>query len=580
MYILGLNAYHGDSSACLFEDDRLVFAIEEERLRRVKHWAGFPSLAIKAALAEAGIKITDVDHITISRDPSANFFKKVAFSLKRLSLLSGSVDRLKNYRKIYDIETILASEFGVDKSEIKAEIHWIEHHRAHLASTFYVSPYQEAALLSIDGFGDFTSTMIGYGQGNDIEVFDKVIFPHSLGIFYTAITQFLGFDKYGDEYKVMGLSSYGKPSMMDKMRQLVQLTDDGLFRLNQKYFKHSSEGVTMTWDNGYPHIGPLFSDAMTELLGQPPRAKDEPINDFHKDLAASAQRMAEETIFHILNALYERTNTDNLCIAGGVGQNSVANGKIMLNTPFKNVYLPPAATDAGTAVGSALWFIHNQIRLKREFVMLNANWGQRFSDDHIEKAIESKGLKYEKLTYDDLLEKVAQALVDGAVVGWFHDRSEFGPRALGYRSILVDPRRQDAKDLLNTRIKKREPFRPFAPSILAEFVGEYFEQTAPVPFMEKVYVIKPDKRSVIPAVTHVDGTGRLQTVHKDINPRYYDLIYRFYQKTGVPVVLNTSFNENEPIVNTPEEAIDTFLRTKMDVLVLENYFISRSNQDE
>ncbi len=579
MYILGLNAYHGDSSACLFEDDRLVFAIEEERLRRVKHWAGFPSLAIKAALAEAGIKITDVDHITISRDPSANFFKKIAFSLKRLSLFSGAVDRLKNYRKIYDIETILASEFGVDKSEIKAKIHWIEHHRAHLASTFYVSPYQEAALLSIDGFGDFTSTMIGYGQGNDIEVFDKVIFPHSLGIFYTAITQFLGFNKYGDEYKVMGLSSYGKPSMMDKMRQLVQLTDDGLFRLNQRYFKHSSEGVTMTWDNGYPHIGPLFSDAMAELLGQLPRAKDEPINDFHKDLAASAQRMAEETIFHILNALHERTNTDNLCIAGGVGQNSVANGKIMLNTPFKNVYLPPAATDAGTAVGSALWFIHNQIRLERKFVMLNANWGQRFSDERIEKAIESKGLKYEKLTYDDLLEKVAQALVDGAVVGWFHDRSEFGPRALGYRSILVDPRRQDAKDLLNTRIKKREPFRPFAPSILAEFVGEYFEQTEPVPFMEKVYVIKPDKRTVIPAVTHVDGTGRLQTVHKDINPRYYDLIYRFYQKTGVPVVLNTSFNENEPIVNTPEEAIDTFLRTRMDVLVLENYFISRSNQE-
>ncbi len=576
MYILGLNAYHGDSSACLFKDDKLIFAIEEERLRRIKHWAGFPILSIKAALKEANISIFDIDHITISRDPAANWEKKLLFSIKRFKIFSSVLDRLKNYRKIFSIKDILAQEFGIEPQKIKAQIHWIEHHRSHLASTFYVSGFQKAALLSIDGFGDFTSTMIAMGEANDITIFDTVNFPHSLGIFYTAITQFLGFHKYGDEYKVMGLASYGKPSMLDKMQDIVILTDNGLFELNQKYFKHSSEGVSMTWENGYPHIEPLFSDYMIKKLGKP-RQKDEPITDYHKDLAASAQKMTELTIFHILNSLYDKVKIDNLCIAGGVGQNSVANGKIALNTPFKNIYLPPAATDAGTAIGSALWFIHNLQRKKTTFIMRNANWGQKFSDQQILAAIQNKNLSYVKLPDEQLNEQVVNALIDGAVVGWFQDRSEFGPRALGYRSILVDPRRTDAKDLLNTKIKKREKFRPFAPSILAEFVGEYFEQTAPVPFMEKVYVIKPEKRNIIPAVTHVDGTGRLQTVEKTINPKYYDLIYKFYLKTGVPILLNTSFNENEPIVNTPQEAIDTFLRTKMDVLVLENFLIRRSD---
>ena len=574
MYILGLNAFHGDSSACLFQDNKLILAIEEERLRRIKHWAGFPALSIKACLNEANIKITDIDHITISRNPSANLLNKIKHSVTKMHKLSSLFNRLANSQKVISIKDLLAKEFNISKEDIKAEVHNIEHHRAHMASSFFASDFKKSAILSIDGFGDFSSTMIGYGEDNNIDVLDAVIYPHSLGIFYTAITQYLGFNKYGDEYKVMGLAPYGKPEFLDKMQDIVTLTKNGLFKLNQKYFTHSREGVTMSWEDGYPNIENIFSNYMIEKLGAI-RKKGEQISQFHMNIASSAQKMTEITIFHILNNLYEKTKSENICIAGGVGQNSVANGKIYQNTPFKKFYLPPAATDAGTSIGSALWF-YNQIQGKaRTFVMKNSNIGQKFSETIIEKVIKENNLKYEKKTDEQIYDDVVNSLINGGVVGWFKDRSEFGPRALGYRSILVDPRRKDAKEILNIKIKKREEFRPFAPSILSDFVDEYFEQSKDVPFMEKVYQIKEEKRKQIPAVTHVDGSGRLQSVHKELNPKYYNLIRKFYDKTGVPIVLNTSFNENEPIVNTPKEAVATFLRTKMDLLVLENFVIKR-----
>ncbi len=577
MYILGLNAFHGDSSAALFKDDKLIIAIEEERLRRIKHWAGFPSMAIQACLNEAGISIEQIDHIAVSRDPKANFVNKIIHTAKHPKGLTNIVDRLKNQKNIFSIKEHIAKNFGIDQQNIKAEIHHVEHHLAHMASAFYVSPFDNAAILSIDGLGDFTSTMIGQGTENKIKVLDKVIFPHSIGFFYTAFTQWLGFDKYGDEYKVMGLAPYGEAKYLDKMLDIVILTENGLFKLNQKYFKHQKEGVTMTWENGAPVIAPIYSDYLVDRFGKP-RRRGEELTQYHKDIASSVQKMTEITIFHILNKLYEQTNTKNLCIAGGVAQNSVANGKIYLHTNFENIYVPPAATDAGTAVGAALQVI-KKLGIEHKNTMLRANWGQKFSDNQIEKALNEKKLRYQKLDDNDIFELVTNTLINGGVVGWYQDRSELGPRALGYRSILADPRRSDAREILNRKIKKREPFRPFAPSILEEHVDDYFEQNHPVPFMEKVFVIKPEKRRVIPAVTHVDGTGRLQTVSHKTNPRYYNLIKRFYDKTGVPLVLNTSFNENEPIVNTPAEAIDTFLRTNMDLLILENYVVEAKDKE-
>ena len=579
MYILGINAFHGDSAAALIKDGKLIFAIEEERLRRVKHWAGFPELAIKSALKYANLKLTDIDHITISRNPYANLGAKIKYSLAKLQNYAALFDRVKNQQRVISLKRLFAKAFDTEPNKIIAKFHFIEHHRAHLASSFFVSPFEQAALLSIDGFGDFTSTMFGAGDKNFIDIFDKVIYPHSLGIVYTAFTQWLGFPKYGDEYKVMGLAPYGNPKYTNLiLEKVIHITDNGLFKINTKFFKHSDKGVKMSWDNGAPHIEPLFSDDFIETFG-PPRKKEEELTEYHKDIAASIQKATEEVIFHILNHLYQKTKIDNLAIAGGVAQNSVANGKIYLNTPFKNVYIPPAATDAGTAIGSALWLYYRIFENERNFIMQTANWGENFTEEQIINELKAYNLKFEKYQDEELFEIIVDYLTKGGVVGWFYDRSEFGPRALGYRSILADPRKAETRDILNIKIKRREPFRPFAPSVLEEYVDEFFEQNHPVPFMEKVFKIRQDKRTLIPAVTHIDGTGRLQTVSKQTNPRYYNLIHTFYKHTGIPMLLNTSFNENEPIVNTPKEAIETFLRTKMDLLVLENFLVKRPNNE-
>jgi carbamoyltransferase len=578
MYILGLNAYHGDSSACILRDGEIIAASEEERFRRIKHWAGFPSEAIKFCLADAGISIEQVDYITISRDPRANLKEKMLYALNNPAGFKIYITRFLNLNKVKGIEAEFQKHFGIEKDALKDKVINVEHHHSHMASAFFASPFKNSAILSIDGFGDYSSTMIGAGKDNQIELLDKVVYPHSCGVFYTAFTQFLGFPYYGDEYKVMGLAPYGKPIYMDKVRDTIILKDNGLFELNILYFNHVKKGVSMSWDNGAPNIDTLYSKKFCDTFGTP-REKSEELTQYHKDLAASVQKMCEEVIFHILNHLQKVTGNENICIAGGVAQNSVANGKIKQFTKFKNVYIPFAGHDAGTSIGSALYLynhIKNQPRIKPIF---QAYTGIKFTNEKIESLLKKKEIDFIRYnTQEELINKISDSLAMGSVIGWFQGRAEFGPRALGNRSILVDPSRPDAKNLLNSKIKRRESFRPFAPSILEEYVSDFFIYTDRAPFMEKVFPIKEEKRMTIPAVTHVDGTGRLQTVSREDNPKYYDLIDAFRKKTGVPLLLNTSFNENEPIVNTPEEALDCYLRTQMDILVMEDIVIERDKR--
>jgi carbamoyltransferase len=594
LYILGINAYHGDAAAAIIRDGELVAAAEEERFNRRKHCAGFPAEAIRYCLEAAGIGIEQVDHIGISRDPSAHLHKKVLFAATRAAksltsfdrpktaaiggksrgIFEAVAERLANTARVRDLKDELARQLGVAKSHLRAEFHNVEHHRAHLASSFFVSPFERAALLSIDGFGDFISTMWGEGCGNSIDVLGQVEYPHSTGIVYTATTQFIGFPHYGDEGKVMGLAPYGRPRFMEEFRDIIRTEENGRFTLNLDYFRHHAEGVDMTWDDGSPVIGRIFSDEYAKLFG-PPREPGTPLSEREQDIAASLQLRLEEVGFHILNHLHEATGLTDLGLSGGVAYNSVMNGKILLNTPFRRVYLQPAAGDSGTAIGVCYQIYNAKLNRARGTVMEGAYTGPEFNDAEIRAELERAGLSYERYDDREVTRRAASDIADGAVMGWFQGRMEFGPRALGNRSIVVDPRRADMKDILNERIKKREPFRPFAPSILEECVGDYFEQTHPAPTMLMVYQIKPERRAEIPAVTHVDGSGRLQTVSCEVNPRYYQLISDFRELTGVPVVLNTSFNENEPVVCTPRHAIDCFLKTRMDVLYLANYAVRR-----
>lgn len=575
MVIVGINAYHADSSAAIFVDGKMIAAIEEERFTRVKHWAGFPKLSIEFCLKEAGLTFEQVDYYAIGRDPKAKMFNKLLYvTANFLGSFSVIRDRVLNSHQVATIQNELSSISGLPEKKFENKIKNIEHHRSHLASAFFASPFEEAACLSIDGSGDFSTTMIGIGKGNNIEVLNSVDFPHSLGIFYTAFTQLLGFPHYGDEYKVMGMAPYGEPTYVEQLRDVIQLTDDGLFKLNLEYFRKGTHGVISYGDDHIPMVKIMYSDLMLSKFGAA-REKDEPLTQKHKDLAASVQRMAELTIFHILNHLQKKTGMTNVCIAGGVAQNSVANGKITRNTEFKNVYIPSAGHDAGISMGAALYVQHQLLKTPRQAPIYSAYTGSRFSNEEIKKILDTKGISYRQLSDEETYDSVTDCLINGGVVGWMSGRAEFGPRALGGRSIIADPRRIDAKEILNLKIKRRESFRPFAPSILKEYVGEYFELDEPVPFMEKVFPIKADKRAEIPAVTHVDGTGRLQSVDKDISPRYYALIEVFRKKTGVPILLNTSFNENEPIVNSPEEALACYTRTQMDMLVIENIVISR-----
>jgi carbamoyltransferase len=573
--ILGLNAYHGDASAALVVDGVLVAAAEEERFNRIKHVAGFPSLAARWCLEEGGILPGDLDHVAVSRDPRANVGQKLLRTIRHGASARYLKARLQNAAKIRDARTALAEALGVDPATLTAQVHNVEHHQTHVASAFFVSPFENAAILSVDGFGDFASTMTAVGHGNSYEVLDRVLFPHSLGIFYAALTQWLGFPYYGDEGKVMGLAPYGDPEpYMKPMRDVVHTTGD-LFELNLDYFTHDKEGVDMTWDEGSPRIGRIFSEKLVETFG-PAREPDGEITKHYEDVAAAAQKRLEEVYLHVVERLQVRTGMTDLCLAGGVALNAVANGRIRPETGFDGLYVQPAAGDSGTAVGAAYYVWNQVLHEPRSFVMNHAFTGPQYSDAEIEAAVSESGLQATRLDDDALFPQIAERIAAGDVVGWFQEQMEFGPRALGHRSIVADPRSADMKDVLNARIKQREPFRPFAPSILAEAVGEWFEQDYTSPFMVLVYKTRAEKRALIPAVNHVDDTGRVQSVERDVDARYYALIEEFGRQTGVPILLNTSFNENEPVVMTPADALDTFQKTKMDVLVLGNYVLRRN----
>jgi carbamoyltransferase len=576
--ILGINAYHADSSACIVHDGKLIAAAEEERFTRIKHWGGFPSEAIKFCLREANVDLSQITHISINQDSQSNFLRKITFTLFNQPSLKLIFNRIKNKKKRKNILDELSR--NIDKT-FSGAFYEIEHHYAHLCSAFFVSPFDKAVVLSIDGFGDFASTAWGLGKNKNINLDNKIFFPHSLGIFYQALTQWLGFLNYGDEYKVMGLAPYGQPNFMNEMRDIVILQSNGNFKLNLKYFRHHKDQIDFKLNSGEPNIGILYSQKLIEILG-PPRSKEDPITQKHKDLARSIQSMYEEAFFHLLNALYTKYKEDNLCLAGGCAMNSVANGKIYKNTPFKKVYIQSAAGDAGGAIGSA-YAVWHKLGGHRSFEMIHSYWGPQYSNSDFENLLKKnygellkKGCSFSQVANESLLtHEIAKEISEGKVVGWFQGRMEWGPRALGNRSILGDPRRSDMKDILNIKIKRRESFRPFAPSITREAVNDWFEQDDDVPFMMQVYPVIKSKRPLIPAVTHIDGSGRLQTVTIESNPTYYNLIKAFEKISGIPILLNTSFNENEPIVSSPQEALNCFLRTKMDVLVLGNWILKR-----
>ena len=573
--ILGLNAYHGDAAAALVVDGQLVAAAEEERFNRVKHCAGFPTLAAAWCLEDAGLAPEDLDHVAIGRDPRANFGAKLRRTLRHAPKLGYLRARLENAARVRDVRGALAEALTVETDSFRARFHHVEHHQAHAASAFFVSPFEDAAILTLDGFGDFASTLLAEGHGNSFRVLDRVLFPHSLGLFYTAVTQWLGFHKYGDEGKIMGLAPYGDPVKHRKaMCDLIHV-DRPLFELELEYFRHHDEGVDMTWDEGQPTIGRIFSERMETAFG-PSREPGSELTELHENVAASLQSVLEDAYLHLVRALWERTRIPNLCLAGGVALNAVANGRIRPETPFEEVYVQPAAGDSGTAVGAAYFVWHQELGEPRSFVMEHAYTGPGYSDEECATALSAAGLDGELLGDDELFAYVAERIAAGDVVGWFQGRMEFGPRALGNRSIVVDPRRHDMKDVLNERIKHREPFRPFAPSILAEATGEWFEQDYTSPFMIMVYKTRAEKRESIPAVNHVDDTGRLQTVEERVAPRYWRLIKEFGRVTDVPILLNTSFNENEPIVRTPADAVETFGKTKIDLLVLGNHVVHRN----
>jgi carbamoyltransferase len=585
MLILGLNMFHADASAAIVHDGEVVFAIAEERLNRHKHFGGFPALAVKACLGAVNAKISDVDYVAVGQDSDANLAKKVQYALANPTKILNFIRLRQRKESMRDLRSLLAHALEVNSAQLRFQEHHIEHHIAHIASAYYCSPWEKAAGFSYDGSGDFVSTMMARCEGDNIEVLERVFLPHSLGSVYTMICEFIGYSKYGDEGKVMGLAPYGtnEDACRNLLSKVVAPTNSS-FQLDLSYFKPlgSNSGMQVLPD-GTVRLARHFSDRMEELFGEPRRPHTE-ITQRDMDLAFALQHRFEEIFFHLLNHLHQHLShkhvpCDDLAMAGGCALNSVANGKLFERTPFRRTYIQPAAGDEGLAIGAALHTYHSVLQQPRRHQLKNSYLGPEFSDSRIESSLRKAGLDYRKLGRAPLLEAVAEQIAGGNVIGWFQGRMEWGPRALGNRSILAHPGLPNMKDILNARIKHREWFRPFAPSILAEYQHEYFEHDHPSPFMLHVYKIRPEKRKLLCAVNHVDDTGRLQTVAREENPMYYDLISAFYRKTGIPVVLNTSFNENEPIVCTPEEAIDCFQRTRMDVLAIGPFLVTKSKAD-
>jgi carbamoyltransferase len=572
--ILGLNAFHADASAALWVDGALVGAVEEERLTRVKHESGVPTESVRWLLESNGLTLADVDHVAVSRDPHAHRARRTATGVARvLRERRLPRDQLAGRRGILGVGRELADGLGVALPDAQV-LHHVEHHPAHIASAFYASGLDSAAVCSVDGLGDSVSMAWGVGRDRKLELSGRVWFPHSLGYFYTAITQLLGFPYYGDEYKVMGLAPYGEPRFLPEMRRILRDHRDR-FRLGAEFFRHFRETVEWRVDGGPPVIGSFVTPAMEALLG-PVRHPDEPLTEHHRDVAASAQARLEEVLVPMLTRLQRRTGERALAMAGGVALNVTANTHALRTAGFDTIWVQPAASDAGTSIGSALYVAHRVLDRPRQYAMEHAYLGPRFDTDACAAAADAAGLAYEVLDEDELCRRAAASVADGAVLGWFQGSVEFGPRALGNRSIVCDPRRPDMKEHLNTRTKRREGFRPFAPSVLAERAAEIYELDAPSPYMLFAPKVRAAWADRLPAVTHVDGTGRVQTVDRATNPRYWRLISEFDRLTGVPVVLNTSFNEHEPIVCTPEEAVACFLRADIDVLVMEDVLVARS----
>jgi carbamoyltransferase len=579
MLVLGLNMFHADASAAIVLDGEVKFAVAEERLNRRKHFGGFPALAIKACLDAVGAKISDVEHVAVGQDSDANLAKKVKYALANPTKILNFIRLRQRKESMRDVRSLIAQALEVDPSQLKFQEHHLEHHIAHIASAYYCSPWEKAAGFSYDGSGDFVSTMTARCEGNEIEILDRVFLPHSLGSFYTMICEFIGYSKYGDEGKVMGLAPYGKDTYCKEIGKIVKATEAG-FQLNLSYFKPlgSNQGMQVLPD-GTVQLARHFSDRMQELFGEP-RAPHSEITQRDMDLAFVMQHQFEEIFFHLLNKLHQQVPLENLAMAGGCALNSVANGKLFDRTPFRRTYIHPAAGDEGLAIGAALHTYHSVLKQPRRHELKQSYLGPEFSDSHIQSALQKAGLAFRKLERALLLDEVATQIAAGNVIGWFQGRMEWGPRALGNRSIVAHPGLPNMKDTLNARIKHREWFRPFAPSIMAEYQHEYFEHDHPSPFMLHVYKIRPGKRQSLCAVNHVDDTGRLQTVTREENPIYYDLISAFHRKTGIPVILNTSFNENEPIVCTPEEAIDCFQRTRMDVLAIGPFLVVKGEAEK
>ena len=577
MLIVGLNAFHPDSAACALVDGKLVAAVAEERLGpRHKHVAGFPGRALQRVLQMAGATIRDVDYVAVGNDSNANLGAKVRHVLKSpVNSARGVLTHFQRRSKMKSLQQLVAEACGVGEADCRFQVQRVEHHLAHIASSYYASDFDEAAGFSYDGAGDFTSAMLARCRNNQIEILDRVAVPNSLGFFYTALCQYIGFTKFGEEYKVMGLAAYGQPVYLDLMRELVQANGRGGFQLNGRYFRPLGKNLEECVDEtGEIVLPPLYSAELVHLLGDP-RGRGDDLAQRENDIACSVQARFEEIVLECLRTLHQRVPTTNLVTAGGCALNGVCNARILRDTPFTQSYIQCAASDDGTAVGAALHVWNSVLGQPRAGSIEHGYWGPEYPEAEAEAALKAAGSGYERLERTALLQRAADHLHAGHVTGWYQGRSEWGPRALGNRSILAHPGWPGMKELINAKIKRREAFRPFAPSILEEAVGDYFEQTVASPFMMHVVKIRPEKRAELSAVCHEDNTGRLQTVSRQQNPMYYDLIKTFAQKSGTPVVLNTSFNENEPVVDTPAQALACFLRTDMDALVLGNFVTTK-----
>ncbi len=581
MYILGINAYHGDSSACLIKDGEILAAVEEERFNRIKHWSGFPEKSIKFCLDKYGLDINDVSYITTNSNFFSNILLKISFSLNKLINPSFLINQIIRKRKKTNLKNTILKSFHANK--LIPKIINIDHHLSHISSSFYCSPFDESISMSIDGFGDFASLVLTKNQNNKIKIISRVLFPNSAGVFYQTLTQYLGFKNYGDEYKVMGMAGYGEEKYTKHLDKIVKLKNNGKFEIDNSYFNLYNKNFEFNWDGGTPTFNDLYNeDKFKQLLNLNPRNKNEDITDDHFSLAASLQSVYEKILFNALDYSQEISSIKNLCLAGGCAMNSLANGKIRKKTKYKNIYIPSAPSDAGGSIGSALNLYFKLHKQKKHFFQNNPYLGCDYSNEFIKNEIK-KNTQLNNLNkfnimnfeYNELINFVTKKIIQGNVIGWFQGRMELGPRALGNRSILCDPRIKNLKDLLNIKIKRRESFRPFAPAILKEYMGDWFDDTFDSPFMMQVTPIKKEKLNLVPAIVHVDGTCRVQTVDYKNNNIFYDLLKEFHKLTSVPILLNTSFNENEPIVNEPKEAINCFLRTKLDILVLNNYIIMR-----